>query len=54
MTTFSLLALTALSWTGILALPHPKRTSYGSLFNGKHPLRGVEVQGLFNPLQRQI
>jgi len=35
-----------------LAVPLQKRWNQGDLFNGKHPLQGVEVQGLFNPIER--
>jgi hypothetical protein len=29
-------------------------TDFANLFNGKHPLQGVEVNGLFNPMQRLV
>jgi hypothetical protein len=35
-----------------LALPVQKRWNQDDIFGGKHPLQGVEVNGLFNPIER--
>ena len=38
--------------TTCLAVPLQKRWDHRDLFNGRHPLQGVEVNGLFNPMER--
>jgi hypothetical protein len=38
--------------TTSLAIPFQKRWNQDDLFNGRHPLQGVEVNGLFNPMER--
>jgi len=35
-----------------LAIPLQKRWNPDDLFNGRHTLQGVEVNGLFNPMER--
>jgi len=47
-----LLALFALTGIQINATPLLKRTSHADLFDGNKPLQGVEVNGLFNPMER--
>jgi hypothetical protein len=38
--------------TASLAVPIEKRWNQDDIFDGKHPLQGVEVNGLFNPIER--
>ena len=38
--------------TTSLAVPLQKRWNQDAIFGGKHPLQGVEVNGLFNPIER--
>jgi hypothetical protein len=37
---------------GCSASPIVKRSNHDYLFNKKHALQGVEVNGLFNPMER--
>lgn len=49
----TLLALGVLGCLGTHALPFERRSAnFASLFNGKRPLQGVEINGLFNPMER--
>lgn len=43
-----ILSALATSW----AVPFEKRWDSGDVFNGEHLLKGVEVNGLFNPMER--
>ena len=49
---FLSLAGVAIACLGVHAAPFSKRANYASLFDGKNPLQGVEVNGLFNPMER--
>jgi len=46
------LAGIAIACLSVHAAPYSKRANYASLFDGKNPLQGVEVNGLFNPMER--
>jgi hypothetical protein len=37
---------------GAYGFPLVKRSNHAYLFGGKQPLQGLEVDGLFNPMQR--
>lgn len=43
-----ILSVLATSW----AVPLEKRWDSRDVFNGEHPLKGVEVNGLFDPMAR--
>lgn len=49
-----LLASIAIACIAVHATPLVKRANHAELFDGHKPLQGVEVNGLFNPMQRYV